>query len=287
MIVPHEGSHMEYSGVGNDNSHNLLKSHCSQHRPNWLVILEPKVSSSAICRNFLRSLNFIFFAENQRHNMLPNIWIFCSITTAATTLVIGSSEQAIIVCAQHNLLDCTFGFVHAASDYVGRRDLWQFISSLHCTNLCLISDFKAVLGAHERISLRAPSSVSCAEFRGFIVQELLFEVEAVGAAFTWDLRRSVHGLIASKLDRVLAHESFIDQWDSILVTVLARAALDHHLILLQCVKDSQQQIAMPFKFLLAWTLDSRFKRMVRLSWGQSLCASDPIYVVIQKLRRLI
>ncbi|KAL8459386.1 hypothetical protein ACS0TY_036760 [Phlomoides rotata] len=108
-----------------------------------------------------------------------------------------------------------------ACDYVGRRALWQYIADLHCNNLCLIGDFNAVLGAHERHSSHAPNGVSCADFRRFIERKLLFEVEAVGAAFTWASRRSSIGLIASKLDRVLAHEGFINHWNSVSATIAA------------------------------------------------------------------
>ncbi|KAL8522424.1 hypothetical protein ACS0TY_012536 [Phlomoides rotata] len=204
---------------------------------------------------------------------------------AATASVIDSSEQAIIVHAQHSLFQCTFRFVHAASDYVSRRELWQFISGLHCTNLCLIGDFNAVLGAHERISSCAPNNISCAEFRSFIEQELLFEVEVAGSAFTWASRRSTFGLIASKLDRVLAHEGFIDHWDSVSATVLARAGLDHHPLLLHCAMGPLN-IVRPFKFQSTWTLDYRFRKLVDNSWNQSLISTDLVSRVIQKLKRL-
>ncbi|KAL8524888.1 hypothetical protein ACS0TY_014493 [Phlomoides rotata] len=173
----------------------------------------------------------------------------------ATTTVIGSSEQAILVRARHDLLDCTFGFIHTASDHIHRRELWSFISDFHCSHLCLLGDFNVVLGAHERISSRALNSTSCVEFKGFIEQEELFEVEAAGANFTWASRISSQGLIASKLDRVLAHDSFIGHWDLISATILVRAGSDHHPLLLHYSKVSQFQ-PRPFKFQAAWMLDA-------------------------------
>ncbi|KAL8537668.1 hypothetical protein ACS0TY_012702 [Phlomoides rotata] len=187
--------------------------------------------------------------------------------------------------AQHSLFDCTLGFIHAACDYVGRRALWQYIVDLHCNNLCLIGDFNAVLGAHERHSSHVPNGVSCADFRVFIGRELLFEVEAVRAAFTWASRRSSLGLISSKLDRLLAHEGFIDNWNSVSATVLARTASDHHPLLLQC-DMGLSHTPRPFKFQSSWTLDSRFPEMVQSSWTRPLRASDPILLVVRKLKRL-
>ncbi|KAL8495044.1 hypothetical protein ACS0TY_019266 [Phlomoides rotata] len=204
---------------------------------------------------------------------------------SATARVIGSSEQVILVQAQLNLLDCTLGFIHADCDYVGRRALWQYIADLQCNNLCLIGDFNAVLGAHERHSSHAPNGISCADFRGFIERELLFEVEAVGAAYTWSSRRSSLGLIASKLDRVLAHEGFIDHWNSVSATVLARTASDHHPLLLQC-DMGLSHTPRPFKFQSSWTLDSRFPELVQSSWNSPLRASNPISLVVGKLKRL-
>ncbi|KAL8456290.1 hypothetical protein ACS0TY_034487 [Phlomoides rotata] len=271
-------------GVGNDISRNLLKSHCSQHKSDWLVILEPKVSSVDICRKYLRSLNFVFFAE-KRLNKLPNIWLFCTIHMAVVATVIGSSEQVIMVSVRHDLCDCTFGFIHATSHYITRRDLWDFISGFRCPNLCLVGDFDVVLRSHERISSRAPNSVSCADFQSFIEQEGLLEVEAAGANFTWVSRRSGQGLVVSKLDRVFAHKCFIEYWDSVYATVLARAGSDHHPIVRHCVKGSSLR-PRSFKVYTAWTLDSRFKDLVHKSWEEPLRPPDPISQVMQKLRRL-
>ncbi|KAL8456445.1 hypothetical protein ACS0TY_034597 [Phlomoides rotata] len=199
--------------------------------------------------------------------------------------VIGSSEQAILVKVNHDLLDCTFGFIHAASDYITRRDLWNFISDFHCSNLCLVRDFNAVLGAHKRISSRAPNSVSCADFQNFIEQEVLFEIEAAGTNYTWASRRSGQGFIASKLDIILAHDSFIVHLDRVSAAVLARAGSDHHPMVLHCAKDSSSR-PRPFKFQSAWTIDSRFRELVRLSWNHNSRPPDPISRIMQKLKRL-
>ncbi|KAL8458491.1 hypothetical protein ACS0TY_036130 [Phlomoides rotata] len=188
---------------------------------------------------------------------------------AATATVIGSLEQAILVRTHHDLLDCIFGFVHAASDHINRRDIWRFITNFHCSHLCLVGDFNAVLGAHKRISSRAPNSTACVELQDFIEKEELFEVEAVGANYTWASRRSSHGLITSKLDRVLTHDNFIGHWDLISATILAISGSDHHPLLLHCSKNSQIQ-PKPFRFQVAWTMDTRF-RTCFVSLGRDLC----------------
>ncbi|KAL8482928.1 hypothetical protein ACS0TY_025827 [Phlomoides rotata] len=175
----------------------------------------------------------------------------------AVATVIGSSEQVIMVSVRHDFWDCTFGFIHAASDYITRHDLWGFISGFRCPNLCL----------------------------SFIEQEELLEVEEAGAHFTWVSRRSGQGLIASKLDRVFVHDCFIEHWDSVHATVLTRAGSDHHPIVLHCIKGSPHR-PRPFKFQTAWTLDSQFRDVVRTSWEHPLRPPDPISRVMQKLRRL-
>ncbi|KAL8513603.1 hypothetical protein ACS0TY_012905 [Phlomoides rotata] len=138
-------------------------------------------------------------------------------------------------------------------------------------------DFNAVLGAQERISARAPNPISCSDFRAFIDLVQLFEIEAVGSPFTWATRRSSLSFIASKLDCVLAHTEFINHWDSVAVTILSRAASDHHPLLLVCDKGRPAGIRL-FKFLNAWFLDSRFEQLVVRSWREPFRASDPISV---------
>ncbi|KAL8542528.1 hypothetical protein ACS0TY_003407 [Phlomoides rotata] len=43
-----------------------------------------------------------------------------------------------------------FGFVHARSTHIPRRDLWTDITVHANRSLCVMGDFNAVLGAHER-----------------------------------------------------------------------------------------------------------------------------------------
>ncbi|KAL8543153.1 hypothetical protein ACS0TY_003884 [Phlomoides rotata] len=49
---------------------------------------------------------------------------------------------------------------------------------------------------------------------------------------------------------------------------------------------TSQHVPSPFKFQTPWTLDSRFPGVVRVSWSQPLQTSDPITIIICKLRRL-
>ncbi|KAL8522428.1 hypothetical protein ACS0TY_012540 [Phlomoides rotata] len=271
--------------VGNDISRNLLRSHCARHRPDWLIIVEPKITSASINHTFLRSLNLVIFSENHQTNHRPNIWVFCSLELAARSSDIGSTDQVIIVRTRHCQLDCSLDFVHAASDYRKRRELWEYVASLHFLNFCLIRDFNAILGSQERISARAPNPVSCADFREFIDLEQFFEIEAVGSPFTWATCRSSLNFIASKLNCVLAHVDFINHWDTVAVSILSRVASDHHPLLMVCDKGRPAGI-WPLNFLNAWLLDSRFEQVVVQSWWEPFQTSDPLSVVMGKLRRL-
>ncbi|KAL8473793.1 hypothetical protein ACS0TY_030593 [Phlomoides rotata] len=193
-------------GVGNDNSRNLLRSHCADHQPDWLAIIEPEVTSDSINHSFLTSLNLVLFAENQHFDHRLNIWVLCSPDFATRSSII-----------------------------------W-----------------------------------------GFIDQEHLFEIEAVGYFFTRATRRSSQDVIASKLDRILTHTDFIEHWDNIVASILPRAASDHHPLLLVCTKGSLSGTR-PFKILNAWLLDHRFKQIVSQSRQET---PDHISAMMGKLKRL-
>lgn len=93
-------------------------------------------------------------------------------------------------------------FVHAKNNYVHRRELWQNLSDLQDSHICIMGDFNLVLGAHERSSGMITHGPPVEEFQNFITQNDIIDIEAVGNKYTWATRRN-NNFMAARLDRVL------------------------------------------------------------------------------------
>ncbi|KAL8502779.1 hypothetical protein ACS0TY_021770 [Phlomoides rotata] len=93
----------------------------------------------------------------------------------------------------------------------------------------------------------------------FLDEAHLHDMDTSGSQFTWVTRRSNHGYMAARLDRVLVNDEFIDIWHSAAATVLPRISSDHHPILLNLQETADHAIR-PFCFQNMW-VTQKLKRL--------------------------
>ncbi|KAL8492516.1 hypothetical protein ACS0TY_023921 [Phlomoides rotata] len=148
-----------------------------------------------------------------------------------------------------------------------------------------MGDFNVVFGAHERSrGARNPAHPS-QEFMAFLDEAHLHDMDTSGPQFTWVTRRSNHGYMAARLDRVLVNDEFLDIWHSTSATVLPRISSNHHPILLR-LQETSGHVIRPFRFQHMWTTHPSFTHTVSASWAQHTTASSHIQLVTQKLKCL-
>lgn len=85
-------------------------------------------------------------------------------------------------------------------------------------------------------------------------------MEASAPFFTW---RSSHSgpLVASKLDRCLVSDTFVDNWVGISASILPKAHSDHHPLLLMGIESSVHAVK-PFRFQNFWASHASFLEVV-------------------------
>ncbi|KAL8457096.1 hypothetical protein ACS0TY_035074 [Phlomoides rotata] len=104
------------------------------------------------------------------------------------------------------------------------------------------------------------------EFKAFLDETDLLDVEASGFLFTWSTRHLSRGFMAARLDRALVNQSFLDPWHSIEVVVLHMNMSDHHPLLINFRTKAETPIHRPFRFQAIWTQDATFLQTVTTSW---------------------
>ncbi|KAL8507343.1 hypothetical protein ACS0TY_018040 [Phlomoides rotata] len=148
-----------------------------------------------------------------------------------------------------------------------------------------MGDFNVVLGAHERSRGAGNPTRPSQEFRAFLDEAHLHDMDTVGSQFTWVTRQSNLGYMAARLDRVLVNDDFLDLWQTTFATVLPRVSSDHHPILLR-LQATAAQVVRPFRFQQMWTTHSSFLPLVATSWSLTVTTSNHIQRFTQKLKRL-
>lgn len=269
-------------GIGNDASQNMLRQHCFSSRPSWVSIAEPKVPFNSIASSYWNSLGLRLVGLHSA-SRLPNIWVLEN-ASLAPSMMIFSSPQMVVIQVVSLQLTYLIAFIHADTDHIIRRTLWDDIFSLPAIPLLLVGDFNSVLGAHERSS-GSPRPMEVQEFSAFINSGSFIEPACSGNYFTWSNKRFTNGYLETRIDRVLASVSFMDLWDSVSYHVGIRNCSDHSPLVLRC-STGHVLLPRPFRFQNMWLHHDTFEATVKASWSLQLNASGAFAAVMGKLKRL-
>ncbi|RZC55482.1 hypothetical protein C5167_014343 [Papaver somniferum] len=116
---------------------------------------------------------------------------------------------------------------------------------------CIIGDFNAVMGAHEKSSVPPPTKASCDDFLAFSETNDLHYLDTRGASYTWTSTRKGRHHTELRLERVICNKQWILSWDS----------------------------------SSAWLNHSGLRDVVLNAWQQQFFGC-PMYVLIQKMKFL-
>lgn len=153
-------------GIGNLPTRLVLKKLCTLHRPDFLFIAEPWIHLDQLPSNFSCQMNLKSLTDNNRGQLLPNLWGLCNVNISPT--VISCSDQQISLSVIWEGRNSFLATVYALTSYLIRRSLWSKLENLQNATSgpwCYIGDFNAILGSHEMRGSSLPLKVSCEEFK--------------------------------------------------------------------------------------------------------------------------
>ncbi|CAJ2645397.1 unnamed protein product [Trifolium pratense] len=272
-------------GIGNLDTRLVLKNLCLKHKPNIIFISEPMISYAQFPGDFLRPLNLKRFALNFRRHGIPNLWGFCDLNI--DPLVLQLSEQHVVFSLTFDQQTCYIAAIYASTSHVNRRELWSELNSLQSRFIgpwCMIGDFNAVLGAHEKYGRCLPNKTSCDEFSNWTNSNHLIHLDTLGNQFTWANARRGPAYAALRLDRVICNSMWIDTWNFVSCCTLPKVQSDHHPLLFNFDSDVQTFLS-SFKFQSMWMSHDDCKRVISEHWKKDVVGC-PMFILQAKLKSL-
>ncbi|XP_026445235.1 uncharacterized protein LOC113345774 [Papaver somniferum] len=191
------------NGIVHDEAHCKLRELVKDFKTDIIGIAEPRVSVSS---RSIRKFSIQGFNNSIIHNStstrIGNLWVMWSLNVA-DPVVLNCSNQAITI----GVNGVHISFVHASSDQVTRRTLWnQLDMGDQRVPWLVIGDFNCVLRNEEKKGGAVLRTSVVNEFSDWLDDNSLFEEESLGSKFTWSNRQSGVRRIISRLDRAVINE---------------------------------------------------------------------------------
>ncbi|GMP97184.1 hypothetical protein CsSME_00045547 [Camellia sinensis var. sinensis] len=157
-------------------------------------------------------------------------------------------------------------------------------SSSSNTPLVILGDFNAIRFPYEKSGGSTSWSKYKEEFNSCILQAELVDLSYGGCQFTWANKRTSGDYIASKIDRVLVNETWLDAFPASFATFLPSGISDHSPVVVH-ISDKVTSFKKPFKYFDFWVDHEDFSSVVSTIWNQYI-QGVPMFRVCQKLKNL-
>ena len=176
---------------------------------------------------------------------------------------------------------CTF--VYGSNDSHEREDMWKSINQISTNDpWVILGDFNVVLNLDERIG--SPVRLSeVKDFRECVEKCGLGDIKQAGRFYTWNNKQEGENRVFSKIDRVMANTTWLENFDNVVVTFLHEGEYDHCPGIVSVHQGCGGK--KPFRFFNMWVQGDGFMEEVKRRW-EGVVRGCKMFKVIQKLKRL-
>ncbi|KAL7197307.1 hypothetical protein ACSBR2_019903 [Camellia fascicularis] len=148
----------------------------------------------------------------------------------------------------------------------------------------VLGDFNAIRYYHEKFGGFSTWSLEKEAFNSYILRSELVDLSYGGCLFTWANKREGGDYIATKIDRVIVNEAWLDQFPASTASFPTSCISDHSPAVVT-VTEKVSSFKKPFKFFDFWAKHDEFIPSVTSVWNQYI-HGVPMFRVCQKLRKL-
>uniref|UniRef100_A0A803QEQ7 Reverse transcriptase zinc-binding domain-containing protein n=1 Tax=Cannabis sativa TaxID=3483 RepID=A0A803QEQ7_CANSA len=175
--------------------------------------------------------------------------------------------------------------VYAYNDHVGRMELWQDLRGL-ATNesWLLMGDFNDIIAKDERIRHKVKFHAST-DFIDCISHCQLEDVKATGNFFTWTNKQQGDDRIYSKIDRIMANQTWLDKYPTDEASFMNEGLFDHTPAILTLYPQWQGG-KKPFRYFRMWKNHPEYEVKLRETWSQRFQGSKMFQLQKQKVSGL-
>ncbi|XP_028083502.1 uncharacterized protein LOC114284753 [Camellia sinensis] len=179
-------------------------------------------------------------------------------------------------------------FVYAENKHTIRKEFFEYMVKISQSQsnypLVFLGDFNATRYQYEKFESSPSWSAEKEEFNSHIIQSDLVDLSYGGCQFTWANKRVSGEYIATKIDRVLVNEGWLDLYPTSTGNFLTSSISDHSPAVVT-VSDVVVSFKKPFKFFDFWLDHEEFLPAVSQIWNEYI-RGVPMFRVCQKLRQL-
>lgn len=273
-------------GLNDPLKHKEVRNFVKKEDLKILSILESKVKQCNEQSIFGKIFKNWAFLSNSNSVSNGRIWI-CWDPNFCTVNPIYQSEQ-LIFCNIHMLepdLSFQAGFVYAENKHCLRVPLFcklvDLASQKSNVPTVWMGDFNAIRYLHEKVGGSNSWSSDKEFFNASVLQASLDDITYVGCQFTWANKQTDGHYIASKIDRVLGNDKWLQCFPSSFACFDPTGPSDHSPAILTIVPKGPSY-RKPFKFFNMWATHPEFLPIVREVWSKYISGS-PMFRIYCKL----
>ncbi|XP_062088814.1 uncharacterized protein LOC133795381 [Humulus lupulus] len=254
-------------GLGNPQAQQFLEDICVQKKPKFLFLCETLCKKDVVDRVKTRlGFESCFSVDIQgRKGGLALLWRV--------------SDEAHLLSYSHNHIDIEVripGMVKwRLTDFHGepnrslRERTWNLIRTLFSdSNLpwCIIGDFNNIASQEEKRGGRPYPSSLISGFQAVINGCQLHDQELRGYPYTWERSMGTNRSVEIRLDKALTSQSWLDEFQEVILTNLAFSSSDHSPIFLEPEPNCRGVVVNHFRYENVWSREPLCAQIVMNCW---------------------
>ncbi|XP_028063034.1 uncharacterized protein LOC114266352 [Camellia sinensis] len=276
-------------GLNDPSKHKEIKNLVLKENIHVIGVLETKIkqiNESKICAQCFGNWPIL---SNSQPTVTGRVWVCWNNDFCDVQMISMSSQH--IFCKINDLAtneDFFATFVYAENKHTLRKILFETMYHISRTKskfLCVfLGDFNAIRYQQEKVGGSSNWTNDHEEFNTYVNKSELADLSYGGCQFTWANKWGDGAYIATKIDRLLVNESWLDQFPESTASFLPPGISDHSPTVIN-ISVTRCSFKKPFKCFDFWSQHPEFLNTVSNTWDQYI-RGVPMFRVCQKLRQL-